>query len=453
MIDTSDKRNLVKGTSSKSNKPGISKFSSKQRSNKSYREKRYSEDYGVLPNFVRTRSKRGHGTYDSDLFITMPFMTFYIGTYVANACKQAVIQGYQAGNMKDKVDAQETAYTTMVSNWLQVLFNLGPMTTLRDLMDNPPESDAISATGDGETGNTNMALYTYLNFNAILSELQGKIIPNVVIELFKAFNFYIKFGDPYQIGAVEIPGQYYLPFYPKDAYTTLSTVATGALDLIYAQQGQAKRHMDKFGIKYSKFDVSLLTPREIDQNHPDAIAWFNHAPLTIAGSGVAGYCPGGYDAAGDVVAGGIFGTGGLFYTGAHSNVAYFFKDNPNESVIHVLAPLLDMYHATNNPYGWMFNPGTFISTTAKDTGLKASQVEASEFLGADASEMTFSVTKYLALYTQTNLIDLSYTGTNIAETDIAEWPLAATLDLKYGRGLSQNVIDNALLRQLMKWSF
>lgn len=394
---------------------------------------------------VRTRTKESHATYDSSKYIILP--QIYPGTsttmgYFANACITASKQAYQVGNMKDKVDAQETAMSTVIQYSLLVFLELMAQGHIKDLMDNPPESNLETDLGDGLTGNTNVANFEYMEYNALLNQLTGKLIPKVVIDVIKVFNFVIKYTEAYKIGPVEIPAQYVLPFTPSLSYATIQSYITN----IGSNQGQMKRHMDKFGFKYVSFTPDMLDMRIINPDHPDALAWFNHAPLSITGSGKSAYWP-----QTDGVAVGTYYYPGSIYLNAHNTTRYYFRDNPNESMIHVLAPCLEYYESTYAKYGGLFRTGvsSLLCTTADTFGLSASQVESSEFLRISSTNAYFALKKFFALYNSSHtLIYVELGGTNIAEVKITDYDLAHDIDLKYGTLPRQEVMEEALLQYL-----
>lgn len=441
---TYEKKQDVKGKSSMSEGHSRSKFqSSRERINTAYRKNRFSEDQGYLPKFVRTRSKEGHATYDSVKFIIIPmYYPSDVATYLGNAWTLATQQAYQQGNMKDKVDAQEEAVETIFENALLFFLNMGGQVKLKDLMDNPPESNTALAIGAGTTGTVNVPNFEYLEFNSLINQMVGKIIPTAVVELYKLFNFVIKFTEAYKIGPVEIPEQYYLPYAPVRATTTIQ----GYIDSLSAVQGQAKRHMDKFGIKYTKFSPEMLDMRIIDPTHPDAIAWFSNVPVCLSGSGKSGYWP-----QSDGVAVATYYYPGAMYLGSHSDFKYYFISDPNESKINVLAPIFDRYDATNNKYGQLFDTavGGTLCSTGDTFGVSASQVEATEFLRISSSDGYFILKKFRALYNSAHdLVRVQLNGTNISAVDITDYDLAHDIDLKYGTGLSKNVIEQSLLQYL-----
>jgi hypothetical protein len=270
-----------------------------------------------------------------------------------------------------------------------------------------------------------MALITRSSYATLMQELEGLIIPNLVIEILKPLNFYIKMSEPWIQGETTIPPRYVVLRTPSLSLASLNSY----VETIRSNQGEAKMHMDKFGIKYSTWDQSLLEARELTINDIDAIAYFQHAYLMINNTTGSPqyYKPQSIDLGQD---------GGEDYK-------YYFADNPNESVINVLAKLFHTREATYNKYG-----GTFVNYEDpggnSDMCVQCKYTESTEFLANTVLNNFDILSQFRAFWEQTDTLNVSLTGTGISNDDYPTWLTALLKDLKYGSGLDENRSDAVL---------
>jgi hypothetical protein len=204
---------------------------------------------------------------------------------------------------------------------------------------------------------------------------------------------------------------------------------------IYSNQGQARVHMDKFGVKYETFKEGMLEPRMITRDNVDYIAFMNHGMLGI------------YDGANPqaIREYGFNGDGS-------ENHKYYFKDRPDESKIHAFAKLLGSYNATYNKYGGLlYQVDAFVPTTQNYINMfRASRFENTEFVSNSIAAFADIALDFKDVYKQTNTLNVSFTGTYLsADIDISSWPLAWKYDLKYGSGLNETKTDYILLNAII----
>lgn len=410
----------------------------KTRSIKGYNQARDKGEKGKwFPNFKHSRYSEKMTTYDDIDYIFILFNRASSATeaaYIANGCEEAVTIGRQTGNMKEEVAAQKTAYKQIIDDWMQIIFELAAQEAIIDLMENPPRSDSATSLGDGNTGNTNIALFTKSSRATMLQELEGLVMPNVVMEIFRPLNFYWKLLDPWILGETTIPARYILPRMPTNALTTINTLISS----VYSNQGEAKMHMDKFKIKYKTWPgIDALKPRELRIADTDSIAYLSHMNLCYRGIAAAKISPPAYG----------------FDADGSENHRYYFKDSPNESVINVLAKLLEPYDATYNQYGGLL-ANAAITTSQNDAGMSAKLTESSEFLGTTIYNNLDFLLNVKAIWDQTDDINIELTGSDPTNADISGfWPLASQLDLKYAKGMDETRTDNVLLNWLKSVTF
>lgn len=412
---------------------------------KSFNDKQYQANKsGWFPRFTRNKTRQLGTTWTDTTYVTL-LLNYAVQAnlaYYGDLFNMAVEQGHRSGNMKDVDAAQATAAEAIATNSLLVLANLGPMKTLIDLLDNHPENEADDLTvGDGLTGNTAVPIYSLENFDLICKDLEnrGALIPKLSAEIFNTMmNWYFHVRKGAMIGAQTFQDMYVVPFTP---YYKMSSLE-GYISTWMQNQGAAKIHCDKLGIKLVPFKASMLDAKMIsDFYDPNMIAYFNHAPFCVYKAGDAVYRIGGYPA---------------FSADGSEARPYYFKDSPNESKIHAYAKLFDGYNLTYNKYG-----GLFYNTTAPNTGdyvnaFLARKTESSEFLGTSirSNNMIPWFTKYLWMWKNTAVLNMSLTGTYLsADFDITYWPYADDGDLWSGAGLNENRSDSILIAQAIQDTF
>jgi hypothetical protein len=408
--------------------------------NKSYHSNRYKSDFGLMPKFTHTRESENLTTYSDEdyLYITTRYCTGTTAAYLADGCLEAINTGHMTGNMKDVVANQQTGFDNLVTNIMPVLFDLAFQQTIRKVLDNPPEQNTNNLdVSDGAIGNVKVPIYTPDEFNTVVANMEGRnlIIPDVCLKILKLFNWYVKRSDEYFIGTSTIPSSYWMPFIGYYTPDNLDTI----INTVYTNLGQAKLHMDKFGVKYSKFSIGMLDSVEKDMRKldDDLIAWFCHAYPEI------------YDGANPQSLRKY-----SFSADNSENHRYYFRNSPNDSDIHAYAKLLDEYNATYNQYGGLLSTIVVPTTQGYVDALYCDKAEDTGFKGNSAAGFFHLIRKYYGVYKQTNTFNISTTGTYLAaDVDISTWPTAIDFDLKHGSGLNETKTDNILINALIRDMF
>jgi hypothetical protein len=162
-------------------------------------------------------------------------------------------------------------------------------------------------------------------------------IPKGVYEIVDIFcTWVIQLAKPYTQYTINIPGAYLFPF--NDLYDLADLEA--ARELLRVNWGNAITHAQKFGLKMGKWR-DPVKPIVKTLNDVDVIAFLNHTHMC--------YCDDGTDGSQELYPnGGYIGTN---LTTNYTGTKFHFKETPNESKIHVLAPWFGTYDGTNNPYG------------------------------------------------------------------------------------------------------
>jgi hypothetical protein len=411
--------------------------------NKSYYSARSKADKtNIFPKFTHTRESENMTTYaDEDYYYVI--LNYAYGTnaaYLADGLIEAVNTGHMTGNMKDLVAAQETGFDNLSTNIICVLFDLAWQKHVRYILDNPPEQNTNNLTvSDGGIANVKVPVYTPDEYNTTIGNMEGRglVVPNVILEILKAFNWYVKRTEPYNVGSSTIPASYFSPFISYYTPDNLDAL----IQTCYTNIGQAKLYMDKFGVKYKTFSESDLEPieKKLFPIDDDLIAYFNHMVPII------------YDGANPQAI-----THYPFSADNSESHRYYFRNDPNDSKIHAYAKLLHAYNATYNKYGGLFYQGaTQIPTTQNYVNaLYCDKQESTGWKGNSIAGFSPVFSLSHPLYKQTNTLNVSYTGTYLsADIDLTQWPLAIQHDLKYGSGLNETKTDNIFLNQIIKDMF
>ena len=195
---------------------------------------------------------------------------------------------------------------------------------------------------DGVPGSTsNIPYFSQSSFDIFLGSMANYPIPKGVWELVDTLGTWgVSLGKSYEKYTLRIPECVLFPF--NDYYDLEDLEA--ARDIMRINLGNTITHAQKFGLKMGKWR-DPVKPTIKQFNDPDVIALFNHLHLTITDKDPAliEFSPNG-------------GFGGANLTTDYTLTEYMFLDDPNESPLHVLAPIFGIYDATNNPYGgWVLS--------------------------------------------------------------------------------------------------
>lgn len=325
---------------------------------KAYDDKLYKETKGSLnfKSYADDRRRAYCNDWDEVSFLWIGGRWFQTGhglgahTYFENMLG-AVNESYQVvGNLKEQVDAQLTSFKTLSSNLLQILADMSSQLTIRQYLENPTLTDA--QTGDFTGVSPTMALWTTDTLNTMISILEDEQVPvpnfiPAILNLTTKLSF--KLQDPYILRKNQIPGSFFIPYGSPHAYATLrDTYWRNASDGVDGNQGKAKLHMDKFGIKHTPFKRSMIEPSPaIAIGDPLGIAYFTQYPLKYA-AGSASYTEIQQSTADLSTAAASF-----------TNRRYVWRgDKPTCELYPIVNLLFGAYDATYNIYGGWTTPAT-----------------------------------------------------------------------------------------------
>jgi hypothetical protein len=370
---------------------------------------------------------------DSDYLYLIP-RVYSDSQYLGNLATYSYKMGLKAGNMKEVNSTEAASFEVLVESWIRMLLNLGPQQWILDYMDNPPRSDTITAIGDGQTGNTNVAVFEEDARNTLLGELESlsECMPNCVLTIWNdVFNHVYKLKSEWIKGAANLPGMYLFPMMPYEALTTLQTLK----ETIYSNSGLGRNHMQKFGIKFQKFSRDMLHPKLhviTGDWDPYVLGFLSEWILPYEGDGAPA---GDIDIAPPYYAGidGLENHRFFFKTGA--------KGGPNSVPLYKYLAFISPYSIDYNKYGGLIK--SLYSTTDEDCFMKAGKYEASEFLASGLGSVSalLVASMFRCAWNNQNGSDnfrLSLTGDyQDADVDISVWLGDITQDLKFWKGLDE----------------
>jgi hypothetical protein len=402
--------------------------------NKDYNTKRYKESknkYFPTGAYSLTDDLMS-AVNDNDYIILIP-IRFGDSQYIGNLATTAYKLGMTTGNLKDENSTESAAFETLCEEWIDVLFNLGPQQIILDLMDNPIRADTVLDLNDGDA-DVVVPLFAEDARNTLISELEGMLIPKFSLEIWKAFNFYFKTRESWVKGGIGHPGSYLIPITPYSALTTVQA----SKEAIYSNQGYSKNHMDKFGIKYTKFSRDMLAGEEHDISNGvldnTAIGFFGEWFLPITDDGDPG--------TGTTL---LQARYPLHLDGSESHRLYFpTGSKPDDIPLYSVLPLMHTYNATYNPYGGLL-AGSW-SSTVNDMVLRAAKGQSTLFTACNVVSTEVWGGALLPLFGCINgghtvaNFTMSYTGDYLSQDfdgTIGHWPEGNKRGYKVWSGYSE----------------
>ena len=344
---------------------------------------------------------------------------------------------YTNANLKDRVDAEEAAWKLYFATAMQINIALQLQYNYRCYLPAYTEADAVP----GST--TNISYFSQSSYDIFVASMKDYPIPKGVYEIVDLFcTWVVRLTESYERYTLRIPAAILCPFETLFDLEDLQAMRT----LLRVNLGNFTTHAKKFGLKVGAFR-DPVKPTEKICDDPDVIAFFNHAYWYVYDDGTVT----------DQVCKPNGGFGGGNITTDWTLHEYMFKDEPNESLIHVLAPWFGIYDATNNKYG-----GVIIS----DMGAVAEyyiNMKTVAFHGDNVAEVDLGmgviadtvIGLFKATYdNRTAAVSTSITGTNLtADKGMDDsWPLATfnRLYMGTGRGIveAQDDLINFLGRLL-----
>jgi hypothetical protein len=416
-----------------------------QFSSKSYTDKRSKQERGrFMPTFSHTRTHTKMTSFDDVDYLVANLLTFVSGTWTGaqNLAKAIVEQGHTSGHMKDKVDAEETAYAENCSWLLSLILDLRYQHSIRNKLADAPEADETGTSGSG------VAIWTLSSFNNLMTEIDGKDIKvaNWILALADDLSFYFKLSDEYMVGTVRTPPSYFYPFVSDRKLTETNTLLSG----IYPNNALSKLYMDKFGLGYSKLTSSIIT-KELTEyrgfNNTKALAYFCHSKFQIYDNGGAH----------------TIEPDGTIHDDDLASRKYYFLDKPDEDILHVIAPVLEAYVDGDTCIYGIFGTNQIDNDDDDVSLIKIDFIESSAWTECTVSNIWYILKMFAASYQQgaghsqgdtSGWFNVSLTGSKLAaDVDLSSWPLAVDLGAFYGTGITETIADNALLNYCISKAF
>jgi hypothetical protein len=354
--------------------------------------------------------------------------------YMADAFIEAWSQGMKTGNMKEVTASQQTAFDNSVDYMFEVLGELSPQNTMKKLLSNPTFQDTVT-----DVTSPTIACYEPATLADLYQLLEGTTWPDAVVQVWKKLNFYFKLQTGYQVAEIAIPDRYVMPFMPYKASDDVKTLCLS----IRANQGEMEMHCKKFGIKTTKFSQDWFEAREITINDLDAISYFQHAGLNFRNSA-------------DTADRDYWPSNPLHEDGSESK-KWWFKTDPNESALNYLAPVFYPYQAQYNMYGGLLSLSHF-SNTQNVWAVKCKYTDTT-FTNTTFQQQIELAMCFLAMWEQTNTLNIELTGTEVTNNDInysnngISWPYATERELVYGTGINEDSKDQTLIAYLISLMF
>ena len=334
---------------------------------------------------------------------------------------------YTNANLKDLEATEEASWKLYTAVACQILVDLQIMYTTRTMMPAVTESNTTPGSGSA------VPYFDQDSFDTLVTSFKDFPMPALAIELAQIFSGWIvKLSEPYEAHTIRIPSSHFIPFsswYDLEDYEAMR-------DLLRVNLGGFITHGKKFGLKTGAVPT-LKAPEVRDLTHSDVIAYFNHASFSFYDN-----TPGTEHVYPD---GGFQGTN---LTTDYTNVEYIFKDNPNESKLHVLAPWFGVYDATNNPYGGIVTYGAVSAAEYRTGFLIGHQHDSIITAVQNITNIGFILQLYKAWWDGNSAVfQVSAGGTNFtAVQQITEiWPLAIMNRCFFGTNRPAVAVNNDML--------
>ena len=339
---------------------------------------------------------------------------------------------FQNANLKDLVAADEASWKLYFCAMAQICFDFQIQYNSRCYLPAMTESD--TQPGDA----THLTFLTQSSYDIFIASMKDFPVPKGIYELVDIFcTWVLKLTAEYEKHTLRIPAAIFQPF--SCAYDLADHEAMRGL--LRVNLGGMITHAKKYGLGTQAWR-DPIKPVEKNTSDPDVLAYFNHSQFVYYDNQPAQvtFAPNG-------------GFKGANLTTDYTLVEYAFKDTPNESKMHVLAPFFGIYDATNNPYGG------FIIHTAANTAeyytnlLFTSQHGTTLSAGNLGDAIIIDTILLMHKASSDNVaatLNLQFAGTNFTATKGLDdcWPLAYTNQLFYGAGRGAVETNNDLINFL-----
>ena len=339
---------------------------------------------------------------------------------------------YTNANLKDLEAAEELAWKKYFCMALQICMDVQIMYNMRCML--PAYTEADGTPG----GALAIAYFSQESFDVFLSSMKDIPIPKGVYEIVDIFaTWIIKLSMEYEKYTLRIPAAHFQPFntlYDLEDYQKMRDT------VMKPNMGNAITHSKKFGLKMGSWR-DPIKPRFVDLTSNEAIGFFNHARFLYDDKNHA-----------KVVVNADGGFMGANETTNYTSVHYFFKDDPNENILHLFAHWFGLYNGTHNKYG-----GLIIVTPPGDSEYRLSFITVAEHGTAiAATAMTGSCANVIlplyAAYDDCNSATwaISIGATNFTASQVQEgyWKLALYSKLFVGTNRSAVEVYNDMLNYI-----
>jgi hypothetical protein len=330
--------------------------------------------------------------------------------------------------LKDLVVAEETSWKLYFCCAAQIAMSVQIQYVMRCMLEAYNEAD-------DQGGNmSNIPYFSQSSFDIFCASMKDIVIPKGVYELVDIFlTKVIKIAEGYSNYTLSYPESFIYLW--NDQYDLEDLQAMRAL--MKTNYGNYLTHAKKFGMGTSKWR-DPVKPMITDTNDVDIIALLNHIHLKYYDNQPAHveWIPNG-------------GFTGSNLTDDYNLTEYFFKNSPNESPIHVLAPWFGTYDATNNKYGGLILE--MVASAAEYYINVASVAQhgnniAPKALASPVANAMLNLVKCMSDNEDAQFI-LQISGTNFTAVQQAadSWPLAVTENLLFGKNRGATETNDDLL--------
>jgi hypothetical protein len=340
---------------------------------------------------------------------------------------------YSNANLKDLEASEESSWKLYFGAAFFIAWNIQTQYNFRCYLPAYTESDTTPG------GNSDIPYWDQSSFDIFCSSMKEFPIPKGVWELVDLmFTWVVQISQAYEKYSIRIPDGFIIPW--NCNYDLADCEA--ARELLRVNMGGAITHAKKFGLKMGKWR-DPVKPQVRDLTHPDVIAFFSHMHIEIYDDGTSGVV--------DIWPAGHFE--GNDSGGDWTNVEYMFKNDPNESAFHVLAPWFGTYDATHNQYGGLI---MCMDPNGAEYYISVSKV-AQHGTGVDhisisnaAAQQVVALLKASFDNEQSGLFSVKMTGTHLTADKIMStaWPLEIVNQLWMGTGRGQTEAQNDLLNYI-----
>lgn len=395
--------------------------------------------------FSRTKTSRFMTAWNDNAYLTAILAGFKFLADASGAVDSATVASaqflglydvlwethFENANLKDLEAAEEASWKLYYASMLTIGIELQLQYNLRTLLPAYTEADAVPTT------NTEITYLSQQSFDIFVSSMKEYPVPKGIYDVIDLFATWIlQLSQEYTRYTLNIPASYMVPFVPLYDLADLEAMR----NLLRVNLGNMTTHASKFGLKVGAWR-DPVQPTVKHFMDPDVIGYFNHMWFIFYDNQPANQLvqPNG-------------GWSGTDLTDDYNLVEYYFKDNPNESAMHVMGPWFGVYDATNNPYGGFI---ILVSPATTEYYLNISYVHQHGINITGAPITVDNAKQILAMFkaasdSQSAVFSPAYAGTNFtANQNLADtWPLVTFGNLYKGTGRGAIETNNDLINYL-----